>query len=322
MHAQPASTPSLLAPTPLRFDPRRALAAAWTANRPLTLTGALMLATLAATLVGLLVDPRVVTGAPVWLKPAKFAVSIAIYSFTLVWLLGFVGGHRRLVATIAWGTAVALLVEQVIIAGQALRGTTSHYNTTTALDAALWSTMGASIVVVWVLNLLTAVLLLRRRLPEPAFAWGLRLGVLVSFVGMGLAFVMAESGAHSVGVPDGGAGLPIVGWSTEGGDLRVSHFVGMHALQVLPLVGWLLARPALSRLGEARRVALVWTAGLFSLGLVVLLFWQALRGEPLTSPTAPTLAAFGGLLGAAALAAGITVLSARPAPAPGSILTS
>lgn len=285
----------------------------WAINRPLMVAGVVMLATLAATLVGLVVDERVITGAPAWLKPAKFAVSIAIYCVTLVWLLGFVEGHRRLVSTIAWGTAIALVVEEFIIAGQALRGTTSHFNEATTFDATLWKAMGASIVVAWLLNLTTAVLLIRQRLPNPVFAWGLRLGVLVSFVGMGTAFWMAGIDAHSVGVADGGAGLPIVGWSTVGGDLRGAHFVGLHALQLMPLVGWLLARPAMDRLGVGRRVGLVWTAALLYLGLVLLLFWQALRGEPIAAPGGVTLTTLALLVAAALLATGVLVASGRRA---------
>lgn len=227
------ATSALALPPRRRLDPRAALRRAWALDRPLTLVGELMLVTLAATLVGLLVDDRVITGAPAWLKPAKFSVSIAIYTFTLVWLLGYVRGRPRLVGLVSWGTAVLLTIEQVIIVGQVVRGTTSHFNGATPLDEALFSVMGAAIAVVWLLNLLTVVLLLRQRLPDPAFAWALRLGALVSFVGMGIAFFMipdtpaqvaaaeagdmvAIAGAHAVGVEDGGAGLPVVGWSTEG----------------------------------------------------------------------------------------------------------
>ena len=53
---------------------------------------------------------------PAWLKPAKFAVSIAIYSFTFVWLLTFVSGYPRLVRLATWVTAGAFAVEMVIIA--------------------------------------------------------------------------------------------------------------------------------------------------------------------------------------------------------------
>jgi len=186
-----------------------------------------MLLTLAATMVGLLLDPRVITGAPAWLKPAKFAVSISIYCFTLLWLLTFVRGRPLLVRLVAWATALALGMEMVIIAAQVVRSTTSHFNVATPLDSAMWDAMAFFVVVVWVANLLTAVLLIVQRMPDPAFAWSLRLGVVVSFVGMSIAFLMttetpeqaraAEAagidapiqGAHSVGVEDGGPGLPL-----------------------------------------------------------------------------------------------------------------
>ena len=293
-----------------------------------------MILTLAATLIGLLVDPRVITGSPAWLKPAKFAISIAIYSYMLLWLLTFVRGHRLLVGLVAWGTAIALLVEMVLIGGQVVRGTTSHFNVSTAFDAAVWNIMAASIVVVWFLNLLAAVLLLRQRFSSSAFAWALRFGLLIALVGMAVAFFMAQptpaqevaaavsgsmpiAGAHAVGVDDGGPGLPVVGWSTEGGDLRAAHFVGLHGLQAMPLLGWLLALAGGTWLRTRHRVALVWVGGLAYLGLVVLLTWQALRGQPVVAPDALTASIFtAGVIAAGAAAFGI-VLHARQTAARG-----
>ena len=311
------------------LDPRAALRRAWAANRSLTFLGLAMLLTLLVSLVGIAVDPRVITGAPAWLKPTKFAISISIYSFTLLWLLSFVQGHSRLVRLVGIATAISFVVEMVVVVLQVVRGTTSHFNVSTPFDEMLWSTMGSFVIVIWLMNLLAAILLLRQRLPDSAFAWALRLGLLLTLVGAASGFLMTRPtprqldalradqpvtaiGAHSVGVEDGGAGLPITGWSTTGGDLRVAHFVGLHALQVMPLVGWLLTRRRARGLGGDQRTALVWIAGLAYLGLMLLLIWQALRGQPLIAPDATTLAALGGLAGATALAvAGVLTFNRR-----------
>lgn len=316
----PASPPSSLL--------RRSATRAWAFDRPLSLLVALMLPTLVVCAIGLAVDPDVVTSAPAWLKPAKFSVSIAIYGATLLWLLTLVDGHRRLVRTIGAVTALALGIEQVIIVGAVVLDTTSHFNVSTPAHAAAWSTMAVSIVLVWVMNLLTMILLLRQRPVSRAFAWSLRLGLAASFVGMGVAFFMTAPtpeqldvaaasgglpvvGAHSVGVADGGPGLPIVGWSTLGGDLRAAHFIGLHGLQVLPLVGWLLVRLRARWLGEADRTALVTVAGVGYIALVAALTWQALRGQPLLAPDAWTLAAVGAIVAAAGVSAASVVANAR-----------
>ncbi len=288
-----------------------------------------MLLVLGVALAGFLLDPRVITGAPAWLKPMKFAISISIYCFTLLWMLTFVQGRTRLVGLISWVTAIALFVEMVLIAGAAAFGTTSHFNVSTSLHAAVWATMAVSIVLVWTMNLLTAVLLLIQRMPDPAFAWALRLGLVVSLVGMGVAFLMTTEtpaqeraadragidapiqGAHSVGMEDGGPGLPITNWSTTGGDLRVPHFVGLHGLQALPLAGFLLAFFAPAWLRTRHRVVLVWMAGLTYLGLVLILTWQALREQPVISPDAQTLGALLALFLTAGAVASVVVLRAH-----------
>jgi hypothetical protein len=308
--------------------PRDLLGRARSSSRPLAFVGATMLLVLAVSLAGLLLDPRVITGAPAWLKPMKFAISISIYCFTLLWMLTFVRGHPRLVGLVSWVTAVALHVEMVIIAGAAAFGTTSHYNVSTPLHTAVWATMAVSIMLVWPMNLLAAVLLLFQRMPDPAFAWALRLGLVVSLVGMGVGFLMVSEtpaqeraadkagieapiqGAHAVGVEHGGPGLPVTGWSTTGGDLRVPHFVGLHGLQTLPLFGYLLALFAPAWLRTSYRVALVWTAGLSYLCLIGLLTWQALGGQPVISPDARMLGALIALVLTAGTAASAVVMGA------------
>jgi hypothetical protein len=281
---------------------------AWRTNRPLTILGVAMILVFLATLAGVLLDHRIITGAPAWLKPAKFAVSVSVYCFTFVWLLGFVESRPRLARFAANMTVVSFIVEMTVILTQAARGTTSHFNLTTPLNSFLWLTMGAFIVVVWIMNLLLAIVLTFEPIPNRPFAWSLRLGLLVSLVGMAAAFLMVRPtpnqmtamaagrgphivGAHNVGVADGGPGLPVVGWSTAGGDLRVAHFVGIHAMQVLPLFGWYIARrrSVFARFKEVHRLALISTIGFTYLGLVLLLMWQALRGQSVIHPDVQTL---------------------------------
>jgi hypothetical protein len=296
------------------------------ANHALTILGGAMFITFLATLVGIFIDHRVITGAPAWLKPAKFAISVSIYCFTFVWLLGFVAKRPRLVRLVANVTVLSFMVEMIVIIAQVARGTTSHFNLTTPFNSFLWFTMGAFIVLVWTMNLLLAIMLLRQRMPDQAFAWSLRLGVLISSIGMAAAFFMVPPtphqaaamaggygphivGAHSVGVADGGPGLPVLGWSTVGGDLRAAHFVGLHALQVLPFFGWLLTRRkgVFALMAANERLALVWTGGLGYFGLVMLLTWQGLRGQSVINPDATTIAAASALAGSVATSTLITV---------------
>ena len=287
-------------------------------NRPLTALGAVMLVTFVATVVGIFMDPRVITAVPAWVKPAKFAISTSVYAFTFAWLLGFVEGHSRLVRLMASVTVASIVVEMIAIISQVARGTTSHFNVSTPFNSFVWMSMGGFIVLVWTMNLLLAILLIRQRMTDRAFAWSLRLGVLISSIGMAVAFLMVLPtpqqvaaiaggysprivGAHSVGGADGGPGLPFVGWSTVVGDLRVGHFIGLHALQVLPFLGWLLSRRrgVLAFLSAVDRLALVRTGGLAYLGLVALVVWQAMRGQSVIRPDVATIAV------AAALAAGV-----------------
>ena len=198
----------------LRTAPGRALSL----SRPLTILGGVMLVTFGATLVGILTDPRIITGVPGWIKPAKFAISVSVYCFTFAWLLGFGENRPRLMRLMANVTVISFSVEMIAIITQAARGTTSHFNNTTPFNSIVWMAMGSFIILVWAMNLLLAIVLIRQRMTDRAFGVSLRLGVLICWVGMAVAFLMVWPtpeqsaaianhgprilGAHSVGVAD------------------------------------------------------------------------------------------------------------------------
>lgn len=224
-------------------------------------------------------DGRLVTGINPWIKPMKFASSIAIFLATIAWFMPDLGPWPRARRWIA-GTVVATMsVELVAIVGQAARGTTSHFNQSTAFDAAVFSIMGMAITVNTVA--VAAMLpLIRRDVPTArvGYLWGMRLGVALFVVGSLMGFVIVTNQGHSVPGPDGGPGLPFLNWAVDQGDLRVAHFIGLHALQALPLLGFVLDRrqPATAaRTGVLSVVAAVWLA---VMGVTLVL---ALAGRPL-----------------------------------------
>jgi hypothetical protein len=275
---------------------------------------AVMGAVAVAAVVGTVVDDRVLLGAPVWLKPLKFAASFGLYALTLAWMASLVHRGRRVATVTGWVLVVLSALEIVIIVGQAARGVRSHFNDDTPFDQALFSVMGSAVAVIWLATAVLAVVVVRQRIADKVVAWSVGLGLLVSLLGMSVGLLMTGQpggGAHSVGVADGGPGLPLVGWSTTGGDLRVGHFVGLHTLQVVPPLGAVLAAVPRRVLPERARLRLVLVAAAGYLGLVGLLTWQALRGQPLLAPDAATLAAAGVLLAAVVGGGALGVITGR-----------
>jgi len=307
-------------------------------HRPLLGLAGLMAVMAVASLVGVVLDHRIVTGMNVWLKPLKFSLSITIYAVTLAWLIGQLGRFRRLAWVAGTIIAVAFLIEMVVVVGSAARGETSHFNESTPLHAFAFSLMGALIVVIWLMTLLVAGALFFTSLGDAARTVAVRAGAILALGGMAIAFFMVIPteqqlldnsgivGAHTVGLADGGPGLPVFGWSTVAGDLRVPHFIGMHALQVLPLFVIaleLLARggSTLSRLlaSPAVRVRLVLVATVTYTATLVTLTVQALSGQSVVAPAGPILMAGITIALLAGAAAVLVLVAGRKAsqPTPG-----
>jgi hypothetical protein len=228
-------------------------------------------------------DGRQVMGINPWIKPMKFAASIAIYLLTMGWLLYELPLREEVKRRVSWAIAGTLVIEIVLITMQAARGVTSHFNDTTAFDAAVFAVMGSAIT----FNILVAAYVALKFWQTEAniaapYLWGIRIGLTIFVLASLEGFAMVSHSAHSVGVPDGGPGLPVVNWSTRGGDLRVAHFFGMHALQVLPLAGYLLSTRRAESL-TSNAVRWVQAAGAVYALLALLLFICAMEGRPLVS---------------------------------------
>jgi hypothetical protein len=313
---------------PGRLDIPAAIKTAWAFNPTLTIfTLASILLTLIGAL-GMLIDPRIVLGMPNWAKSTKFGISLSLYGASLLWMLPLITRWPRLVRFVATGIGATLLFEMVLLVVQATRGVPIHFNVSTPLDTTLWGAMSFTIVVFWLFTALGVVLLLFQKLPNRVLAWSVRLGLLLTLLGFTQGFLMTSPnapqraaleagqqldliGAHTVNGFDGGPGLPFAGWSTEHGDLRIGHFAGIHAAQIIPLLGIVLLRRREKWLREGHRLALVAIGAGGYLGLVALVTWQALRDQPLLQPDALTLGALAGLLAITLAAAGVALAHAR-----------
>ena len=304
------------------FSPRNLFRYAWHVNPTLTLFVAFSAVMILIGFLGILVDPRTVLAQPNWAKTTKFAFSFVAYGATLLWVLELLGRqYERVnlaVRVMGHATGGVLLFEMMLLITQAVRGRPMHFNYATPLDTALWIAMGATVYALYAVTLVGLLMLAFQRLSERSLSHGIKLGLILSAVGMGLAVPMTSPnavqgaalaagqhldliGAHTVGGFDGGPGLPFLGWSTQHGDLRVAHFLGLHAAQVVPLFAlWVSRRRWSSRV----RIAAIWTGALYYLGLMLLAFFQALRGQSVVAPDALQL----GLLGALTLGVALVLL--------------
>lgn len=217
-------------------------------------------------------DSVQILGISRWIKPMKFSISFWIMSWTMGWILYYLN-RKRAVSVISLLIVVSIFFESFIITLQSARGTRSHFNVQEPLNSILFSLMGIFILLFTFTSIYALALFLRQKsffLP-PAYLLGIRLG-LAFFIFFSLeAGLMVSRLSHAVGGLDGGPGLPIMNWSTEFGDLRIAHFFGMHALQLLPLAGYYVFR----------RTSVLWIFGVIYFLLVMATVIIAMKGIPI-----------------------------------------
>lgn len=243
-----------------------------TRNELLFYTGAVYAIMAVVCLVLIITTNNQVLGINAFIKPMKFYVSSVIYTFTMAWILYYLN-ESKLVAAFSWTLIVTLTFENIYISYKAFIGQQSHFNISTSLNSAMFSLMAVAITIITLFTAYIAVVFFTKDFPalSNSYVWGIRLGLVLFVVFAFEGFVMGAKLSHTVGAPDGGAGLPVTNWSKQHGDLRIAHFLGMHALQILPLIGYYLTNNAKITISMGVLYFLVTTAILI----------QALNGKSL-----------------------------------------
>ncbi len=207
-----------------------------------------------------------------YIKPMKFFLSVWIFCWTMAWLLHELQ-QPNIINNYSILVVIVMTIELAIITWQAANGRLSHFNTSNQLHSNLFTIMGIAISILTICTLYIAVqfcLLKNVQIPV-GYLWGIRLGMILFVIFAFQGGVMGAKLAHTVGAVDGSQGIPIVNWSKQYGDLRIAHFFGIHALQLLPIIGYYVCTSKNSII----LFSLVYTVA------VSYTLWQALKGLPL-----------------------------------------
>jgi len=288
---------------------RKCLIRCWKSNRSLTALIVFSVSVLIVSMFGLCFDQRMVLGEHPWIKPAKFSASLAIYGVTLFWLGQFLTNHTYAFRRTCRAALSGSIAELSIIIIQVMRGAPNHFNMGSSFDNGMAWLAAISILPVAFSIVVVFFLLLREPNLPAVLGCALRWGVLLSAIGCVPGFMMlAPVTVQHIIFYQTSSGLPFLGWSTVSGDLRVAHFVGIHALQFFPVLAFIVMK-LLPNVSILRKELLIGNIGLTYLGVIVLLTHQALIAEPIAAPSHHTLA-YAVILALASVTAAVYILFA------------
>lgn len=206
-----------------------------------------------------------------FIKPMKFFFSVWIFCWTIGWLV-FELRQPMISKSYSIMVVIVMAIELIIITWQAANGRLSHFNVSKVLYASLFSIMGIAIVILtlWTLFIGFQFFIISPNNLSLGYLWGIRLGIIIFVIFSFEGGMMGAKLQHTIGALDGSKGLPIVNWSKQYGDLRIAHFFGIHALQILPFAGYYLFK---------NPPAIISVSIIYFL-VVSYLLLQALRGIP------------------------------------------
>jgi hypothetical protein len=216
-----------------------------------------------------------VHGVNAWFKPFKFAISIGLFAWTMAWYCHYLSNFN--ITPFNWTVIILFGFELAYVTFQASKGQLSHFNFDTTLYSILYLLMGLAAVIVTLFTAYIGFLFFTQSFPNlPSYyIWAIRLGILIFVVFSFEGALMSSQMSHSLGAINDNSNWWIIGWSKTVGDLRVSHFIVMHALQLLPLLSFYIFKDT-----KATIIISILYAVLATTTLV-----QALNGKPIFTQT-------------------------------------
>ncbi|MFM2073759.1 MAG: hypothetical protein RJB34_64 [Pseudomonadota bacterium] len=205
-----------------------------------------------------LFDMREVREVNVWVKPMKFMAATAFFALTTAVCLALLPAQARALRSVHIMVGVSVLTsafEVGYITLQGALGNGSHYNVSSLGLALMFGLMALAAVGLTATQGVLAWVVHRHGL-----TWGEPVFVRSVVVGLGLTFVLATVSGFVLGglQPPPGQGLPVLGWHLSGGDARPAHFLGVHANQLLPLLGLALMQAQWRGLNARTAMALLY----------------------------------------------------------------
>jgi hypothetical protein len=220
-----------------------------------------------------------------WIKPIKFSISFATYVWTasLFFLLLKLPSWQATLARRA--TAVSVIVEMFLLGVQAWRSAQAYpsqsFSGIVISNGVTGMVFVHTVVMVWILVLCCGDRAWMK-LTDRTLVAAIRDSIVIFLVGNAVGGYMLARGSHTVGASDGSQGLPFVNWSVIAGDLRIAHFIAVHAIQIVPLFAYLLLQVAPRPALRQRRLAVFGMSAGVTL-VVLATFIQAALGRPLLS---------------------------------------
>ena len=274
------------------FFERNQIQFLWTMNPAIFLMTLISIFALLVSAIALNLDPNLLAAESVWLKPFKFGMSLTLYGASLL----LVSAYLKMSTALKRASILACAGAAVELAALFLHAfrSANYSSLNSPLDTALWLLIKLAIMPVASASIVMLVLLMRQKDLPPVLGSSLRWGLALAIAGFvpGLIMLLPDSIQHifsahksltPVSMHSAVHTLPFPGWHTQSGDLRAAHFLGLHALQIMPLIAIVIDR--LAFLPILRRKILISISGYSYFLLLLLLTWEALRGEPVFAPT-------------------------------------